>query len=73
MSDADIARIGRELAHALMKFARERHDDDRKAVAYHQTHLCAAVRAEAVEQQIAEHVMNEKAPGLSSALDKNDA
>ena len=49
MTDADIARIGRDLAHALMRFARERRDEDRKMVAHNQTELCAAVRSELAE------------------------
>lgn len=46
MDDAAWARIGRDLADALMKFARERGPDERKVVAALETELCAERRAE---------------------------
>ena len=53
MSDATIANVGRRMAEALMKFAHDRGDEDRKTVANVQTELCAAVRAEAEEDRLA--------------------
>lgn len=49
MSDAGIAAIGRRLAEALARMARERRDADRKEVSAVQTELVAAVRAEEQE------------------------
>jgi hypothetical protein len=50
MSDAVIATIGRRLAAALTKFARERDDETKKKVWQAQTDLCAAYRDELTEQ-----------------------
>lgn len=44
--DAKIAGLGRELATALSDFAYTRKDEDKKRVAYLQSSLCAAVKAE---------------------------
>jgi hypothetical protein len=46
MSDASMAAIARDLAKALNKWARERGDAEKKAVAQAQADLCAAYRAE---------------------------
>lgn len=46
LDNAKMATIGRELAAALSQFARERRDDDKKAIARLHTELCAAWRAE---------------------------
>jgi hypothetical protein len=43
-SEKKIGLVALELADALMRFARERRDDDRKAIAALHTELCAAVR-----------------------------
>lgn len=51
MSDATIASVGRRMAETLMKFAHDRRDEDRKAIAQVQSELCAAVRAEAEEDR----------------------
>jgi hypothetical protein len=45
-----MAAIGRRLAAALNRFARERDDDTKKKVAQAQTDLCAAYRDELTEQ-----------------------
>jgi hypothetical protein len=50
MSDAVIATIGRRLAAALTKFARERDADNQKKIWQAQTDLCAAYRDELTEQ-----------------------
>jgi hypothetical protein len=52
MSDQKIAAIGRDLAHALARFARDRRDEDRKVVNIIQTELCAAVATEEIEAAI---------------------
>jgi hypothetical protein len=44
--DAKIAALGRKLAEALSDFAYSRKDEDKKRIAYLQTTLCAAVKAE---------------------------
>jgi len=51
MSDATIARIGRNLADALSAFARSRSAEDKKIVAGLHTELCAAVVAEREEAE----------------------
>jgi hypothetical protein len=71
MSDAEIARIGRNIAEAIRAFARSRRDDDRRAITLAEVELCAAVRAEIEEQKIAAALMEqkEKVPtGLAAAL-----
>jgi len=45
-NDSYFAGIARELAQALIRFARERRDDDKKAIAALHTSLCAAYREE---------------------------
>jgi hypothetical protein len=47
-----LAEIARQLADALMKFARSRDDNDKKHVAQLQTELCAARRAEEQKDEI---------------------
>lgn len=49
MSDMKIAHLGRELAHCLIKFGRERDPELKKTMAELHTRLCAAVRTEAAE------------------------
>ena len=49
MSDMKIAHIGRELAHSLMRFAKERDSQSKKDLAELHTRLCHAVRAEAAD------------------------
>ena len=46
VDDAKIAALGRQLAEALSDFAYTRKDEDKKRVAYLQSALCAAVKAE---------------------------
>jgi hypothetical protein len=46
IDDNKIAGIGRSLASALSRFARDRRDEDRKEIARLQSELCAGVRAE---------------------------
>jgi hypothetical protein len=43
-AEKKIGLVALELADALMRFARERRDDDRKEIAALHTELCAAVR-----------------------------
>jgi hypothetical protein len=51
MSDASMASIARDLAKALNKWARERGDAEKKAVAQAQADLCAAYRDELAAPQ----------------------
>jgi len=46
MNDSDYAVLARDLADALMAYARDRRDDDKKRVAQLQTELCMFRRAE---------------------------
>ena len=54
-NDAEMARIGRFLADALSKHARDRSADSQKAVSALHTELCAARRAELASPQITSH------------------
>ena len=47
--DAEMARIGRSLADALSKHAKERSADSQKVVSALHTELCAARRAELID------------------------
>jgi hypothetical protein len=51
MSDTDTAyaQLARDLADTLMTFARERHDDQKKAIAVLHTELCEMRRIERLE------------------------
>ena len=49
-SDAQIAAIGRPLADALNRFAREHRDDDKKEIARLHTELCRAYREEMFDE-----------------------
>lgn len=49
MSDMKIAHLGRELAHCLNKFARDRDPESKKTLAELHTRLCAAVRSEEID------------------------
>jgi hypothetical protein len=53
MSDGDIVRVGRNLAKALKKFARDREPIDRQAVAILQTELCSVVDQEELKELMA--------------------
>jgi hypothetical protein len=46
VSDDQFAMTGRALADVLMRYARARHDDDKKAIAQLQTDLCRIRRDE---------------------------
>jgi hypothetical protein len=46
MSDDQFAMTARTLADVLIRFARDRHDDDKKAIAVLQTELCRLRRDE---------------------------
>ena len=46
MTDAQLATLARDLAHALMDFAYTRKDEDKKRIASLQYELCNAVKAE---------------------------
>lgn len=56
-TDADYVRVGRNLAEALMRYARERRSDDHKEVGALQHTLCQMRRAE-----LAEPVDDKKSP-----------
>jgi len=49
MSDDNIARAGREVAKALIKYAKDRDDVSKQAMFRAQTDLCEAYRAEIAE------------------------
>jgi len=51
MSDAELAGVARGLAQALMRFGKSREPGDKQEVLRLETELCAAVRAEAVEER----------------------
>lgn len=46
MNDSEMARIGRELADTLHRFARERDDASKKQISALHVELCVARRAE---------------------------
>lgn len=50
MSDNSVAYVGRQLAHALRRFANTREDGWRKEIARLQTELCQQVRNEENER-----------------------
>jgi hypothetical protein len=49
MSDETLANVARNLAKALITYARDRRDDDRKTIAALQTELCAEYRTEVMQ------------------------
>jgi hypothetical protein len=51
MMDESFAMTARTLADVLMRYARDRYDDDKKAIAQLQTELCR-LRREELEKEI---------------------
>jgi hypothetical protein len=51
LSDDVMARLARDLADALRRYARERRSDDRQQIARLQTELCATRRQELKAQE----------------------
>jgi hypothetical protein len=49
-TDAEWAAMGRELARTLIRFAHDRDDRDKKAIAEQHTAICAEYRHELYEQ-----------------------
>ena len=49
-TDAEWAAMGRELAKTLIRFAHDRDDRDKKAIAEQHTAICAEYRRELYEQ-----------------------
>jgi hypothetical protein len=47
--------IGRDLADALMRYARDRRDDDKKIIASLHRDLCVLRRAELAEEKLNAH------------------
>ena len=45
-SDKDWTELARQMAHVLLRFARERRDEDRKMIAQLQTEMCKQLRDE---------------------------
>ena len=52
MNDLKMAELARILARHLIAFARDRRDEDRKAIASLHTELCKAFREEEKEDEI---------------------
>jgi hypothetical protein len=58
-NDAAMAALARRLGATLIRFARDRRDDDKKQIAVLHTELCAAYRAE-IHAEIAETAESER-------------